>query len=491
MRVLVKCVIILGLVLAAGFCTTAETLENQMITYADFGFVNHVTASIDHVYFATTNGIIRYKKIEARWAEPLTGSGGIDDRDIKKIWVDTFDEKIYAATGLGYFEYDLLFQRWYPITDIPPLETSNRHIRAPQVLYPPFSYNYSGSDEILIDAYGRYYSFSDVLDDNSGTLWIGTWGHGPAKAGASSGIIDLLPYGLLQNRVNAVYKDGPILWVSGAVYDSYRTGISVFDTENNRFHYIESGLDNDFPAVDVNCLSGDSDYIFVGTTTGLLVFDKEIEKFVRRISTRTGLADKNVLSLGIIGDSIFVGTERGLSILNFENDSLVASIPEPFLNRIVYDFEVADSAVWIATDDGVFRLEASSGNVQRFQDPSLILFSRVYDIESFRQDLWFAADAGILKLDLSTGDLEPFRQVAQKTGARALAVNGQVAAVASDRGLTLIHHNVARPYSREFTTDDGLPSNYVFSLVMDGDYMWVGTDRGLTRFWWNNPNRVD
>jgi ligand-binding sensor domain-containing protein len=477
--------------MAAGCHTAAETLENQMITYADFGFVNHIAASIDHVYFATTNGIVRYNKIEARWAAPLTGSGGIDDRDIKKIWVDTFDEKLYAATGLGYFEYDLLFQRWFPIIEAPALESDNRHIRAPQVLYPPFSYNYSGSDEILIDAYGRYYSFSDVLDDNSGTLWIGTWGHGPAKAGASSGIIDLLPYGLLQNRVNTIYRDGRLLWLSGAVYDSYRTGISVFDTDNNQFRHIESGLDNDFPAVDVNCLSGDSDYIYVGTETGLLVFDKKTEKFVRRLSPRTGLADENVLSLGIIGDSIFVGTEGGLSILTFENDSLVVSIPEAFLNRIVYDFQAADSAVWIASDEGAFRLEVSSGKVQRFQDPTLILFSRVYDIESFRKDLWFVADAGILKLDLSTGDIEPFRQVTQKIGARALAVNGQVAAVASDRGLTLIHHNVARPYSREFTTEDGLPSNYVYSLVMDGDYLWVGTDRGLTRFWWNNPNRVD
>jgi hypothetical protein len=26
---------------------------------------------------------------------------------------------------------------------------------------------------------------------------------------------------------------------------------------------------------------------------------------------------------------------------------------------------------------------------------------------------------------------------------------------------------------------------------MDDDYIWIGSEKGLTRFWWNNPNRVD
>ena len=42
-----------------------------------------------------------------------------------------------------------------------------------------------------------------------------------------------------------------------------------------------------------------------------------------------------------------------------------------------------------------------------------------------------------------------------------------------------------------FTTQDGLPSNEIYELLLDGDYLWIGSDRGLTRFLWNDPDRID
>jgi ligand-binding sensor domain-containing protein len=44
-----------------------------------------------------------------------------------------------------------------------------------------------------------------------------------------------------------------------------------------------------------------------------------------------------------------------------------------------------------------------------------------------------------------------------------------------------------RTRTYRLTTDDGLASNYVLSLRFDGDYLWIGTEKGLTRFFWNDP----
>jgi hypothetical protein len=44
---------------------------------------------------------------------------------------------------------------------------------------------------------------------------------------------------------------------------------------------------------------------------------------------------------------------------------------------------------------------------------------------------------------------------------------------------------------RTFTTEDGLIDNHVNAILLDGDYIWFGTDRGITQFYWNDPNRVD
>ena len=68
-----------------------------------------------------------------------------------------------------------------------------------------------------------------MIEDGSGTLWLGTWGVGTGTAAGVADPIELLPFGLIQNRVNAIYDDGKSLWVSGLIDTSYRAGISIFD----------------------------------------------------------------------------------------------------------------------------------------------------------------------------------------------------------------------------------------------------------------------
>ena len=96
-----------------------------------------------------------------------------------------------------------------------------------------------------------------------------------------------------------------------------------------------------------------------------------------------------------------------------------------------------------------------------------------------------------MRINLASGDIQSFSSILYNRGYRALAVNDRIAAISSDNGMTFIFHDLDKPYQKEFTRFDGLPSPYVYSLRMDGDYLWVGTDEGLTRFLWNNPDRVD
>jgi len=42
---------------------------------------------------------------------------------------------------------------------------------------------------------------------------------------------------------------------------------------------------------------------------------------------------------------------------------------------------------------------------------------------------------------------------------------------------------------RSYAVEDGLIDNSVFDLLLDGDYLWVATAGGVTRFLWKNPAR--
>lgn len=470
--------------------TQAEDANRDMVTWANFNYIRSIASSIDHVYFGTSQGITRYDKVEHRWELPLTGTENIDDRDIQRVWIDGFDQKLYASTSTGLYEYNLLFSRWYSAGELPDLNNLSRHVAAPEVMFPPPAFNYNSSG-ILIDPTGRLFDFTDVLDDNSGMLWIGTWGYGALTAPTASNLLDLLPFGLIQNPVHTLFYDGERLWISGHTQGNVRTGISVMDVDSYEFSYLESGLTPDFPTLDINCLTGDEYAVFIGTEMGLYEFDRERETYDRIFGNSIEIEEDNVLSLLVTGDSVFAGTEEGLRMYDITKDSTYLVYPGELGASVIYDLAWVDSDIWIASSGGAFRLDMASEKLQVFQDPDLVLLGRVYDIEQNGDDLWFSSDDGLLRLNMATGDTQPIRSAVQRTDSRALAVNDDVVAIASDRGVTLIDYHQDPVRRRDFTTDDGLPSNVVNTLIMDGEYIWIGTDYGLTRFWWANPSRVD
>jgi len=469
---------------------SAENLFEQVVTYADFSHINSVSSSLTHTYFSTTEGIIIYNKIDEFWEEPLTGTDGIDHRNIYRIWTDKFNDKLYVETMDGFFEYDNFFRKWYGIPELSEFRSEERHVSPPDIMFPPVEFLYSPNGSIS-DRYGRTFVFGDFVDDLSGNYWIGTWGQGAAKASKSSTIIELLPFGLIQNHVQTIYNDSGIFWIAGSALYSSRTGISIYDIEENSFSFIESGIDNFFPAYDINCITADTKIVYIGTDNGLFLFDKQQRTVETQLNVRHGLTDNAIYSLAVIGDSIFVGTRNGMSIIHSNGDKVEFVHPEQFLNKSIYDLQVVDSSLWIATSEGVYRLLLSNNRLQKFQDREAFLFGGVYDIDKLDNFLWFATDDGIMQLDLISASTNPYRVHTTYLKPRKMAVNDSIAVVASDRGMTLVFYRNDPPFTKEFTTDDGLPSDNIFSLEFDYEFLWIGSDKGLTRFLWDNPRRVD
>ncbi|MFZ5981073.1 MAG: ligand-binding sensor domain-containing protein [Candidatus Zixiibacteriota bacterium] len=469
---------------------SAFRLKDQAVTFADFKYIKDIASSMSHTYFATTEGLIRYNKLERRWELPLTGSDGMANEEITRVWVNTFDDKLFISTRTQKYEYEQSFDRWYPVDEVPFIQNDCRYLSTDADLLPPFRYNMVGRGA-LIDPYARSYAVSNIVDDNTGSLWIGFWGYGPATASSSSKLVELLPYGLLQNRVNAIYMDDSLLWLSGAIENSPRSGVTAFDPDNNTFSYIESGVESSFPAVDVNCLEGDEKNLYIGTEYGLYVLNKATREITRHYRTNQGLIDNSVISLKKIGDSLFVGTAAGLTLIHHQGELSTHIRPKYFSNRIIYDMEPVGSSLWLATSIGAFRYSLKDDRLQKFNDPEMTFSDEIYSLAFYDKYLWFATFEGVVRLDTETGEIRSFVALTRNINGRALAVNNDICAVASDKGMTFIFPRDDKFTSREFTTDDGLPSNYVYDLVLDGDFIWVGTDRGLTRFWWNNPSRVD
>lgn len=462
----------------------------QVETYRNFDYVRAVTVSNSSVYFGTTGGIIRYDRLRQLWSQPLTGADATPPEPIQHLWVDRFDQNLFMGTELGLYEYDNFLDNWTPVSELPLLDNDIKHVRAPDVLMPQFDALYRGQGE-FVDFNSRHFATTDIVQDASGDLWIGTWGYGPAHAEASSGLMDLLPYGLLQYQVDVILPDDSVLWLAGRIRNDFRTGITGYNPVSNQFSYIESGLTGDFPAADITCLAADSARLFVGTLHGFYRIKKSDRATRGPFDANRGLPDDSVVSLAVAGNSLYVGTASGLALLRLGTDSIFNVRPETFHRQIIYDMDIVDNTVWIASSAGAFRYTPETDRLQQFQDSDLVLFSAVLNVEHLGSTVWLAADAGVVKLDLTTGRWESFREPSSARDGRALAVNQQLIALAVDNGVALIIPGPKKNRTIKLTTDDGLASDNVRALYLRGDYLWVGTDDGLTRFLWNDPRWID
>ena len=486
----VSIAVMLAMLLLAGSSRAGER-RAQVVTFAQFNFVHAVAASMARVYFATTEGILRYNKLDRRWEEPLTGASALRDQEVVRLWVETFDERLYAQTELGLYEYDIFFDRWYPITTLPDLNLGYTHVEPPTDLLPVEGETYFGQGK-FVDRVGRSYRITDIIADRSGDFWIATWGRGPARASTASRQLEFMPFGLIQNHVNTIFRDDSVLWVSGVVLGEPRTGLTGLNMLSLESIQIESGLDESLPADDINCLFADSSTLYIGTDHGLLIMDKAQRSVQARIGTREGLPGHRVVSLTRYRGDLYVGTSGGLAVLPADNDTLYHVYASEFDGWTIYDLEPVGKHLWIASSRGAYRYDPTSGKLQRYRDPGQTLFGRVYDIEATDGDLWLAADGGIVRLDTRTGEQRLLQDQATRLHRRAMAANGVLAAITSDRGVTVFFFDDDDELvQREFTVDDGLPSPDTYALELVGDFLWIGSDAGLTRLLWNDPRRVD
>ena len=462
----------------------AEILPNQVLNYSDFGFITSIAVGFDYVYFGTTNGVIRYKINGDQWADPLTGIDGLVGREIREMKVSQDDQYVWVRTESGSYEYNRTFERWTPIDSIPDEPVTVQHLKADPFFFPPPGYNYLPAG-VLVDETGRRFPLTDIVDDGWNYLWVGSWGVGALQAGRNNRRLEFLSYGLLQANIAAMTLDSGSLWMAGPAEADHRTGITIFDWRNNSFNFIETQGGLLFSADNINDLAVGRNAVYVATDDGLLVVDKKERKIKDQLHRRSGLPDNRILSVLAVGDTIFAGTEYGLGLLGVKPDSTLAKTRPMLPSLSILSLEKIDGDLWIGTSQGTYRLDLSTGKLTHLTAPEAA-WNRILDIVYDSEKVWLISDEEMVSIDRTTGDIASFPEVRSYGGVRAVALKDSIVAVGTPGGLLLIFD---REGSRHvlYTTEDGLISNEIHRLVFDCDYLWVGTDQGLTRFWYANP----
>jgi ligand-binding sensor domain-containing protein len=468
--------------------------SGDWVNYSVFRYITSITADQSVVYFGTTGGIIRYDRPSQRWLDPLTVSDGLPSGYILKLAYDESLNELWALTKNGSAKYNLTFQEWYLDSDFPSNLIKNdwSASRFPS-MFVPFGYTYQAG--VINDQYFRDFrittGYRDPMNDN---MYVGTWGLGPAIVDTRHIQLQLLRYGPFDYNISKVIKLGNTLWM-GTDYSRQNQALTSFNPLTNEWNYYEPDLITDLADAELRCGVADDKFIWLGTPDGLLRL--EGDNYFKTYTTFNGLPSLNVLSLAEYGGYIYAGTDYGLGVIPAKADIPDSSYKSPLPDELLFQHHrvnaliIFKGSLYIATNKGVYRFNSDSLKIQSLDTPAGDLAAGATDIYCDGEKLYFAISYGIVIIDIATdkSSLATDHSLADTWKIYQVYSSAKYIWAATSMGLWRFKKDDET--TRLYTIADGLPTDYINSIIGDGDYLWLGTNQGLVRFLWNSPGRGD
>jgi len=307
--------------------------------------------------------------------------------------------------------------------------------------------------------YNNPYSISDnavynFCRDKEGGIWAGTYFGGvnyypKQPLSFTKYFPEKGKHSLSGNVVREVHQDRfGNLWIG-----TEDAGLNKYDTATGLFTSFQpTGAKDDISYTNIHGLLATGDELWIGTFEhGLDVMNIRTGKIIRHYSKNN---DSNSLRSNFIyciyqsqGADIMLGTTIGAYRYNRHSDNFSALKGFPLFTWYSALLQEEDGTIWACTyGSGVYYYNARTNNGGNFRyesrDKSSLASDRVNGIfEDSNKNLWFATEGGLCRFDRKTNKFT------------------------------------------RYTTDNGLPTNFILSLLEDSKKnLWISTSRGLVCF---------
>ena len=313
-------------------------------------------------------------------------------------------------------------------------------------------------------------------------------------------------------------------------------GVSIYDSVSQSFDTFGSGKDGGgeqiFPGEIVRSIASRGNQIWVGLEgQGLVILQKkalQIDNYSRLETTSSSTISTPVRTLFIDSDNTLWLATSGSGLCRQVGDQVFRNYsPENSAissDTITAFCEDAQGRVWIGSSDGHLNYVSRSfpdiirvpeGQNSDFAAAIGLIFGMVYD--SINDCIWISSRTGLYIYDLGSCRFDKFPAISSSWG--MCIVSGKLW-VSNFEGMHIIDletleyrtigdfpacmpllpdgdviwagtygnglYKIENPMSESpditvFSENDGLADNLVNSLLMDGIYLWIATENGLSR----------
>ncbi|MDI6402738.1 two-component regulator propeller domain-containing protein, partial [Balneolaceae bacterium ANBcel3] len=350
-----------------------------------------------------------------------------------------------------------------------------------------------------------------IMEDSRGSLWVGTENQGLNLFDRETETFihikrsDRNLHSLNSNAIYSLFEsDNSMLWIG-----TYSGGVNILDRTEGLFeHYrnhahIPTSLSDNVVTSFTETPDGT---IWIGTDGGgLNIFDRETKTFsvmYHDPDNPQSIPSDVILDLTNDGkESVWIATYRsGFSRFNYvtgtfdyyRHDPRDPRTPRHNAIFAVYVDPLDPDILWVGTNGGVYRYNISDGSHINYRnDPSDPTSLDQHDIRAFHRD-----QHGTLHIGNYGGSIVEFNDESEtftmhnlQDGVFFTNVIQDIYESKNDElwlaswGSGLIRFDRDSESFKAYTDRDGLPSNFVHSILEDENgFLWLSSNNGITRF---------
>jgi ligand-binding sensor domain-containing protein len=304
--------------------------------------------------------------------------------------------------------------------------------------------------------------------------------------------------GLSSEMVYAITVQGEEIWFGtygggATLYNKSKKVYKAYTTKGEPMDKTDDGKSinwkNLLPYNHVSVIVPDRDRIWFGTYFygfgggGISYYEPERNPQWKRFNTNDGRA-KKVVSMAVDGEWVWVGSEKGLSLLDKKAEGwrVFYSTQDGLSGNFVNSILVQSDSLWIGTNAGISHFHRAKKTWKTYSQKEGLTETEIKSLVSIGRKIWAGGIGGTLFEYDAVSDrwkrIEPTDSL-KNGGIHSIAVAKEKVFICRDNGVSI--YDLPTGQWESMIASDGLLSNTVFCAAEDKNSAWFGTDKGASR----------
>ncbi len=425
-----------------------------------------------NIWLGTSEGLFKLDCTSnkyTRWINVPKQPNSLPNNQIKDL---CFDQQglLWIITGVGCVKFDQKQNQFYTLKELKG---------------PPFT--------------SIYGSPVAMMRDSRGFIWIGAEGLAIVDPKNDTHKIFQKSYddptGLKQNDIRAIYEDkSGLIWI-GTKFE----GLQIYNYRKELFPHVKNQIENNHKGLNdkyvFSICEDQSQNIWVGTRDGgLNLFDRQTGKFTYFTHDKNNpasISENNITY--VIADhknNLWVATSNFLEKFDIERKAFT-HFPIKGIWSLLED---SRGRLWVGKQ-GLFIFDKTKCTLKAFHDSSKV-FPEKNDLDIYKlfqdreENLWIGTYRdGLFEYNLKSGKIIQYKNNPKDPTSLS---NDRIRCIYEDKkdrlwigtrlqGLNLLDRT-NKKFTR-YTTNDGLPSNSIYSILEDSQgNLWLATHNGISKF---------